>query len=176
MDLVRKTLRHLLDTHEPYPALVLDSVYDIQMTNAAFRRVVAWAARSDALESYSNIYRLTFARDGLRNAVRDWTVVERFLLARLQEEAVATQHEALTDLYGEMAALGSGDDLDPADTQVDQSLPILSFALEKAGRSAAFFSTITTFGTPLDVTTQELRIESLFPADEDTRRWLLKIA
>jgi hypothetical protein len=32
------------------------------------------------------------------------------------------------------------------------------------------FSTITTFGTPQDVTLQELRIECFFPADEATRR------
>jgi hypothetical protein len=34
---------------------------------------------------------------------------------------------------------------------------------------ASFFTTITTLGTPLDLTTQELRIESLFPADKDTQ-------
>jgi len=34
---------------------------------------------------------------------------------------------------------------------------------------ASFFTTITTLGTPLDLTTQELRTESLFPADEDTK-------
>jgi heme oxygenase len=38
------------------------------------------------------------------------------------------------------------------------------------GRTYHFFSTITSFGTPLDATVQELRLESLFPADEATRR------
>jgi hypothetical protein len=46
----------------------------------------------------------------------------------------------------------------------------LSFTLQKGSRQASFFSTITTFGTPLNVTTQELRIESLFPANEETRQ------
>ena len=32
----------------------------------------------------------------------------------------------------------------------------------------AFFSMLTTFGTPLDVTVQNLRIESMFPADAET--------
>jgi len=32
----------------------------------------------------------------------------------------------------------------------------------------SFFSTLATLGTPLDVTLEELRIESLFPADEAT--------
>jgi hypothetical protein len=38
-------------------------------------------------------------------------------------------------------------------------------------RCPVFFTTITTLGTPLDLTTQELRIESLFPADEDTKQF-----
>jgi hypothetical protein len=32
------------------------------------------------------------------------------------------------------------------------------------------FSTVTTLGTPLDVTLQEIRIECFFPANEDTER------
>jgi hypothetical protein len=31
------------------------------------------------------------------------------------------------------------------------------------------FTTIATFGTRLDITLQELRIESFFPMDEETR-------
>ena len=32
----------------------------------------------------------------------------------------------------------------------------------------AFFSTITVFGTPVDITLSELAIEAFFPADEAT--------
>jgi hypothetical protein len=35
-------------------------------------------------------------------------------------------------------------------------------------RELRFFSTITTFGTPRDVTIDELRVECTFPADEAT--------
>ncbi len=33
-------------------------------------------------------------------------------------------------------------------------------------------SVVSTFGTPQDITTDELRIESFFPADEASRRLL----
>jgi transcriptional regulator with XRE-family HTH domain len=170
MDLVQQTLRRVLDTHAPYPALVVDSGFEILMTNAGFDRLITWFAGEEALERYSNIYRLCFAEDGLRRAFRDWSLIEPFLLARLLEEAMATQQEALFTLHAEMAALKSG--ADQADESLDPGLPILSFALAGRGVGVRFFSTITTFGTPLDVTTQELRIESLFPVDEATRRWL----
>lgn len=33
------------------------------------------------------------------------------------------------------------------------------------------FTLLTTIGTPIDVTSQELSVESLFPADDATERW-----
>jgi hypothetical protein len=36
------------------------------------------------------------------------------------------------------------------------------------GRELAFFSTVATFGTPLDITVAELSIESFYPATPDT--------
>jgi len=36
----------------------------------------------------------------------------------------------------------------------------------------SFFSVVSTIGTPIDVTAQELRVEAFFPADDATRdRW-----
>jgi hypothetical protein len=48
--------------------------------------------------------------------------------------------------------------------------------LEKNDTRLQLFSTLTTLGTPIDVTAQELRIESYFPADEATGEWLRKAA
>ncbi len=70
-------------------------------------------------------------------------------------------------LYEEMSQLRSSEA--PVDFQVDDDLPIMRLAFEKEGIKASFFTTVTTLGTPLDLTTQELRIESFFPADEDTK-------
>jgi transcriptional regulator with XRE-family HTH domain len=174
MAVVRQTLRRLLDNHAPYPALVLDSAYEIVMTNTAFDRIVTWFAGEAALVKHTNIYRLTFAKDGLRGALRDWPLVARFLLTRLMGEALATQEASLFKLHAELADCQGGEN--PLDSSIDQSLPILSFTLERGDLAASFFSTITTFGTPLDVTAQELRIESIFPADAATRRLLQETA
>jgi hypothetical protein len=40
----------------------------------------------------------------------------------------------------------------------------------------AFFSTITIFGTPVDITLSELAIEAFFPADSSTAETLRRIA
>ena len=54
--------------------------------------------------------------------------------------------------------------------QMDRApAPFVSIVYRKEDLRLSFFSTITTFGTPQDVTLQELRIECFFPADETTR-------
>jgi hypothetical protein len=45
-------------------------------------------------------------------------------------------------------------------------LPIVPVSFAKDGRRFDYFSTVTTLGTPQDVTVQETRIECFFPVDE----------
>ena len=90
------------------------------------------------------------------------------MLGRLWEEVVTTQNKELSELHEDIAQLKIGEY--PINFQIDNDLPIMSLTLEKDSMKASFFTTITTLGTPLDLTTQELRIESLFPADEETNQ------
>ena len=46
----------------------------------------------------------------------------------------------------------------------------VAIEFRKGDLAMDFFSTVTTLGTPQDVTLQELRIECFFPADEETER------
>jgi hypothetical protein len=48
-------------------------------------------------------------------------------------------------------------------------LPIVPIRYERDGRRFDYFSTVTTLGTPQDVTLQELRIECFFPMNDETR-------
>jgi hypothetical protein len=43
--------------------------------------------------------------------------------------------------------------------------------VRKDGTELNLFTTITTLGTPHDVTVHELRLEAFFPADEATAEW-----
>lgn len=168
MEIVRLALRRMLENHEPYPAFVVDSGYKILMTNSGFDQVVKFYLGENGLNKYDNAYRLTFAEDGLRQYIKEWPMIEHFMLGRLWEEMVATQNDALFALYDEISKLSSNKA--PIDVQMDHNLPFMSLTLVKDSMKASFFTTITTLGTPLDLTTQELRIESLFPIDEETKR------
>jgi transcriptional regulator with XRE-family HTH domain len=168
MEIVREALQRMLEKHEPYPAFVVDTGYKIIMTNSGYDQIVKFYAGENALKKYGNAIRILFSEDGLRHYVKDWPAVEYFLLARLWEEVVSTQHSELIALYKEMSQLRSSDD--PINFQIDNNLPIMNLTLEKNSKRASFFSMITTLGTPLDLTTQELRIELFFPSDEETKQ------
>jgi transcriptional regulator with XRE-family HTH domain len=169
MDIVRGALRRMLEKHEPYPAFVVNTGYRILMRNSGYDKIVKFYAGEKALKKYDNAIRILFSDDGLRNFVKGWPVVAQFLLARLWEEVVSTQNAELIALYKEISRLkGSGA---PVDFQMDRNLPIMSLVLEKNSRKASFFTMITTLGTPLDLTTQELRLEFLFPSDQETKEW-----
>ena len=52
-----------------------------------------------------------------------------------------------------------------------ESVPplLIPLTLEKDGMRLSYFTTLTTLGTPTDITLSELRIEQYYPADAQTR-------
>lgn len=168
MGIVRDALNRLLDNHNPYPAFVVNTGYKILMTNSGYDHFVKFYAGETALKKYDNAIRILFAEDGLKPYVKHWPVIEQFLMVRLGEEVASTQNTELIELYKEL--IQKRVDQGPIDFQIDMSLPVMSLILEKDNKRASFFTTIATLGTPLDLTTQEIRIELLFPSDEETKQ------
>lgn len=164
---VRYALERHLAQHEPYPAVVVNPAYDILMANKGMQRAVAWLAGPDALDRYPNMVRLTFAEDGLRPFLTCWPLMRDFMLSRLREERLMAPESGVGELAAELEALVPRPDEMAAPP--DMNLPVVSLELVKDGVTLRFFSTITSFGTPLDATVQELRLESLFPSDEATQ-------
>jgi hypothetical protein len=117
--------------------------------------------------------RLMFHPQGLRPFVENWEDVAAHLVERLHRDvAAAPGDEPTRALLDELLAYPGV----PARWRTPQMekapAPFLSITYVKDGLRLSVFSTITTFGTPQDVTLQELRIESFFPADETTRATL----
>ena len=170
--MVRAALERMLAQHEPYPAFVTTRSYDLIMSNNGAHQLISWLTDDDNLLSrFSNSYRLLFASDGLRPYVVNFELVQDMLLKRLREESISYQSEALFQLYE--ACTADVSDLNQTEQPtVDQQLPVMTLGLQKGDIEVCFFSTVTTFGTAIDITTQELRIECLFPADKETEEFL----
>lgn len=168
MEMVRSALQRIIAKHEPYPAIVINAAYRILMKNSGYEQIVKTLVGEDVFDKYDNVYHLFFAEDGLKNHVRNRGTVERFMMDRLLSEAAASQDEELIKLYQDISQFAIHDDENSGAMDIDMPIMVLSF--EIGSTVANFFTTITTLGTPLDLTTQELRIELLFPADEETRQ------
>ena len=92
------------------------------------------------------------------------------LLERLHREATGGVKDAATlELLREILAYGVPPRLHRPN--LDTALfPVLPIRFRLEGTTYDYFSTVTTLGTPQDVTLEELRIECFFPASSETER------
>lgn len=170
---LRQTLARILRHQEPYPALGLTPLWDVIDLNAAAVRVFRhFMPPSLEPRLAMNVMHALFHPDGLRPVVVNWAQVAEHLLARLRREALLHP-----DPRGPLAlweALQAYPDVPRAldAAPVASPDPWLAVHLKHDGVELRFFTTLTTLGTPLDVTAEELHIESYLPADAATEAWL----
>lgn len=172
---IRGALELVLANHEPYPAFVLDRRWDILLANRPHRRLLPLLLPPGADPGEPvNAFRLVLDPELLRPHIRDWELVAHVLGHRVRrrlrrphlEPELGDHYEGLLAYPGVREAMA---DVQPP-TDAGVILP-LTFEVEIEGlrRRLSWFSTLASLGTPLDVTAEELLIESLFPADEATR-------
>ena len=164
---VRDALRKVLAGHQPYPAVVVNRWWELVDANpgiALFTRRVA----PEMLEPPVNVLRLSLHPDGMAPRIANLPEWRAHLLARLHRQAQATGDQRLTDLYDELAAYPGGESGKPSPA-IDVVIP-LRYRSDEAELS--FISLTAVVGTPMDITVEELAIESFYPADERTARAL----
>jgi transcriptional regulator with XRE-family HTH domain len=167
---VREAVQLMLGATEPNPTFVVNRRYDVLDANATGRWLVATFTRDLARFSTPyNFGRLLVSAMGMRPYLENWEDVARKVLGRLQRELGGAHardgiDEALMqEIAPALAELGDP----PSPTE---ALPILvPVRLRRGAVGLHLFTTIATLGTPLDVTLQELRVETLFPADAESK-------
>ncbi|HEV2062012.1 MAG TPA: helix-turn-helix transcriptional regulator [Solirubrobacteraceae bacterium] len=167
---VRDALDRVLKGHEPYPALVVDRHWGLVSANGAVALLTAGAA-AHLLEPPVNVLRLALHPEGLAPRIANLAEWRAHLLDRLGREAVSTQDPALATLYDELAGYPGGDQ-PPAPPDLVAGEIAVPLRLRHEDGEATFISTVTTFGTAVDVTVSELSIEAFFPADDATAAYL----
>lgn len=167
MERMRTAIELILRHQEPYPAFVLDQHWDIRLTNEAASRCTRFLLGADPVES--NMVRMVLHPNGLRPMLANWEEVARDLIRHLHNQIAAwPSDERARGLLAEVLAYPGI----PAEWRAREigapSTPLLTTVFRKGDVELRFFSTITSFSSPHDVTLDELRIESSFPADEAT--------
>lgn len=170
---VRQALNLILEHHNPYPAVVVDRHWNLMDANRATITLFSLLGNLDDLwrgigGGKPNIMRLTFHKAGLRPFIDNWEELAPLMLQRLQREAVADNSLVLQELVRELQ-----DDPDIPREWIQhnptrQLAPVVPMAISAGGISVRLFSMLTTFGTPQDVSTDEMRVECFFPMDSET--------
>lgn len=168
---VRAALDLVLTGHEPYPAAVIDRWWNLVAANRSLALFTADVA-PELLAPPVNVLRLSLHPDGMAPRIANLAEWRGHLLDRLRREVTATADARLAALYDDVGGFPGGEAEVP-DAGGAIAVPL---RIRAGGAELAFFSTVATFGTAVDITVAELAIEVFFPADAATAERLRKLA
>lgn len=168
MAAVRAAIRQVLTGHEPYPAVVVDRAWNLVDANASLS-VLTDLVAPWLLAPPANVLRASLHPDGLAPHIVNLGEWRAHLLHRLSGQVESSGDPALAELEEELRGYPGGE------STLAEQFPngiVVPIRVRRNDRILNLFTTVATFGTPLDVTISELSIESFYPADEATAREL----
>jgi transcriptional regulator with XRE-family HTH domain len=180
---VRDALQLVLDGHDPHPAVVVDRRWNLVAANRGLGALLDGVAPA-LLEPPANAMRVALHPDGLAPRMANHAEWRAHLLAGLERQVAMSGDDGLEELleevagypappppddaaaarFGEPGWRAGGNAAGPPPAH-DIFVPL---RLHDGDGELRFFSTISTFGTAVDITVAELSIESFFPADAYT--------
>ena len=164
----RRAVDLVLKGHEPFPALAVDRHWNLVASNAVVPLLLEGAS-VELLTPPINVLRLSLHLDGIAPRIANLAQWRSHLLERLQQQIAVTEDSVLAALHDELAAYPSpsvGHDLPTIRNETNGV--VVPFQMMSRAGLLSFISTTTIFGSPVDITLQELAIESFFPADSRT--------
>jgi transcriptional regulator with XRE-family HTH domain len=171
---VREALDRLLAGHAPFPALVVDHRWDLLSANLPAMALMGELVAPELLEPPVNGLRVVLHPDGLAPRIENLAEYGGHLLMRLRRHELAAPDPAISALIEELSGYPGVEEPGAESAAVDPA-DLLFVPLRMRGpgdEPLAFFSTLATFGTALDITLAELIIEQFFPADPATEKAL----
>lgn len=172
----REAVDLVLKGHDPYPALAVDRHWSLVAANDALFPLIGDVDPA-LLKPPVNVLRLSIHPAGLARRIVNFIEWRSHLVARLRRQVDLTGDPILSDLADELMAypIPDGAARSAAHPQNDVGV-FLPLKLATEHGVLTLFSTVTVFGTPVEVTLSELAIEAFFPADPETGLALRRMA
>jgi transcriptional regulator with XRE-family HTH domain len=167
---VREALDRILAAHEPLPALAVDRRWNLVAANTAME---AFTERLDIepslLEPPINVLRIGLHPRGFAPLIINIAQWRAHFLGRLSQQIAITGDEELAALMEEIAGYppDGTEGVSAAPAEASDVLGPVRFRAPDGGEWS-FFGMFAAFDTPFEVTTSELALELLFPADLPT--------
>jgi hypothetical protein len=170
--LARTALERILEGHLPYPAVIVDRYGDLVAANDGFGALTGGVA-PELLAPPVSVARVLLHPRGMAPLIANCDEWAWHVIDRMHEEMARNPSGRLNDLVTELEEL-------VPDRPRQPGLDYLGFAVPLRLRSSngelRLLTTLTHFGTAVDVTIAELRLEAFLPADEATASILTELA
>ncbi|MGX1668208.1 helix-turn-helix domain-containing protein [Streptomyces sp. NPDC055400] len=161
---VRTALERIMEAHLPYPAVIIDRRGDLVSCNEAFDALTE-GVDPELFASPVNSARVLLHPRGLAPRIANLEEWAWHVIDGLHDESVRNSSRALTELVAEL------EDMVP-DRPRQAGPDYLGFAVPLRLRTERgelrLLSTLTHFGTAVDVTLAELKLEAFLPLDQET--------
>ena len=170
---VMAALDRMLEHHAPYPAVVMNRRWDVVRANSGAVRLFTELCAPEPVPDPANVLRLMLEQGPVRSAIENWDEVAPSLLERARRESVSGVMDPATAELVQRVRTGADAAVFAAATNsIAPLVPVIDVRFAYGDSTLRWFSIVSTIGTPVDITAQELRLEALFPADEETAtRW-----
>ncbi|MFN3261978.1 MAG: helix-turn-helix domain-containing protein [Pikeienuella sp.] len=153
---VRAAIRHMLESHAPFPGLAVDRLWRILALNGPARALFGPLGIGEGADLLA-----LMVSGALAPHVENWPEVARHAALRLRSESAAQGGAPELDHAAERLAAEAG----PGGEQAGPVIPVI---LRAGGARLSLFAALAAFATPADETLEDLRIELYFPADPET--------
>lgn len=167
MQSARRSLDIVLRSHLPNPSLAFDRSYNVIAANPAVGALLE-GAEPEFLLAPINVIKVSLHPRGIASRIANFAQWRKHILNRLQQQLEVTGDGCLKSLIDEVLAYPLPKGGEQHDLEHDHLGVLLPLRLRTHTGVLSFISTVTVFGTPHDITLQELAIESFFPADKYT--------
>ena len=168
---VNAAIDRILTAHDPLPAVLLNRRWDVRRANRGAERLFARLLAPHPIPEAPNVLRLMLEPGPVRAAVANWEDVAPALLERARREAVGGVLDHTTaELVEQLRTGPDAATFAAVPRLVGPLVPVVDIHFQVGGTVLKWFSIVSTIGTPVDVTAQELRVEAFFPADDHTER------
>jgi transcriptional regulator with XRE-family HTH domain len=173
MSTIRSSLQRLLDAHDPYPGVVLDGHWNVLLSNGAALRLTA-SLPAELLRPL-NMFRASLHPEGFAAITVNFDEWAPYLVGQLHRLAITSADPVLLELEREVTEYPNVHAL-LADIDWTRPTPsptlLVPCELRVGNADLSMFTTLTNFGSPRDITLDELAVELFYPTDEATDRAL----
>ncbi len=159
---VRQVVQRVLASHEPFPGWVIGPGYRFLSSNRAAEAVFPGLCHMDP----EQLVDMWFGPGPFRALVDNWNDVVWAGIAALRREASRSGDPAMAALVERAERHAQGIPASTASTLAD--VPVVCPRLQVGDRTIRTISTVMRFDNAVDVTVADLRVELMFPADEQS--------